>query len=173
MKIEKHNSIVEQHEQRISEVQNFTLFSDAFMNIVLRDTLACQHVLRILTGNTDLEVRTVKTQYIISNIVAHGAWLDVLAEDNEGTLYNIEIQRRDTVDHARRTRFYGAMVDCEYLEKGKTYEELPNVYVLYISETDVWNFGQTVYKVDKYFHGAETKYQDGMNIAYINAAMDD
>ena len=31
-------------------------------------------------------------------------------------------ERSETVDHARRTRFYGAMIDSEYLKKGKSYD---------------------------------------------------
>lgn len=41
-------------------------------------------------------------------------------EDGEGRLLNIEIQRVDTVDHARRTSFYSSMIDSEYLQKRKT-----------------------------------------------------
>ena len=72
-------------------------------------------MLRILTGIKTLTVKTVRTQYRIFNITSHDAVLDVLAEDGEGHLMNIEIQRADTIDHARRTRFYGSMIDSEYL----------------------------------------------------------
>lgn len=130
-------------------------------------------MLRILTGIETLTVKTVRTQYRISNITSHDAILDVLAEDGEGRLMNIEIQRADTIDHARRTRFYGSMIDSEYLQKGKTYSEMPDVHIIYISETDLWNAGRTTYPVEKYFKGTDVAYDDGLYILYVNAAVDD
>ena len=143
------------------------------MTTALKDPAACQHVLRILTGIKTLTVKTVRTQYRISNITSHDAILDVLAEDGEGRLMNIEIQRADTVDHARRTRFYGSMIDSEYLQKGKTYSEMPDVHIIYISETDLWDAGRTTYPVEKYFKGTDVAYDDGRYILYVNAEVDD
>ena len=166
-------SVIEAIERRVAEARQLTLFSDVFMTTALKDKAACQHVLRILTGIADLTVRTVRTQYRISNISSHDAILDVLAEDGDGRLINIEIQRAVTVDHARRTRFYGSMIDSEYLQKGKTYQEMPDVHIIYISETDIWKAGRTTYQVEKYFNGTDVAYDDGRYILYVNAAVDD
>lgn len=160
-------------EKSLAEVEKFTLFSDVFLSVALDDIAACQHVLRILTGIPDLAVREVRTQYSISKITSHGARLDVLAEDSGGTLYNIEIQRSDTVDHARRTRFYGAMLDSEFLRKNTEYGQLPEVYILYISERDIWGAGQAVYEVEKYLGRTGKRYDDGLHIVYVNAEVDD
>ena len=105
-------------ERRVEQMRGLTLMSDTFMSVALRDVPACQYVLRILTGIESLKVKEVRTQYRISKTDSRDAILDVLAEDASGKLYNLEIQRLNTVDHARRTRFYGAMIDSVYLEKG-------------------------------------------------------
>lgn len=160
-------------ERRVEEARKFNLLSNVFMSVALNDKLACQYVLRILTGIEDLMVKEVRGQYRISKIESHDAILDILAEDKSGRLYNMEIQRSDTIDHARRTRFYNAMIDTEYLEKGKDYTELPEVYMIYISETDLWKAGYTTYPVEKYFENTNVKYEDGQHILYINAAIDD
>jgi hypothetical protein len=99
--------------------------------------------------------------------------LDILAEDSKGKLYSIEIQRGDTVDHAKRIRFYSAMIDSEYLAKGKTYLELPNLLILYISETDLWKGGKVIYHVQKRFEETGQLYDDGMQIICVNPAVDD
>lgn len=160
-------------EERIAEIRQFTLLSDVFLSVALVDPAACQHVLRILTGIESLTVKEVRTQYTLSKIQSHSARLDVLAEDGDGTLYLIEIQRKDTVDHPRRIRFYGAMADCEFLEKGREYKDLPERYVIYISETDIWKKGKTVYPVRKYLGEKEIPYDDGEHIIYVNAQVDD
>ena len=80
----------------------------------------------------------MRTQYRVSRLVSKDSILDILAEDSRGRIYNLEIQRKKDIDHARRTRLYGAMVDSEHLEKGKDYDQMPEVYVIYISETNLW-----------------------------------
>ncbi len=170
---DKQNSRIKERERRIAEARSLNLLSNTFMTVVLEDKLACQHVLRIVTRIEDLVVREVRTQYRISKIASHDAVLDVLAEDGEKRIYNIEIQRAETVDHARRTRFYGAMIDSEYLVKGKDYNQLPEVHILYISETDLWKAGKTMYEVEKRFKGTEITYEDGIHVTYVNAEIED
>ena len=51
------------------------------MSVALSDRKACQHILQILTGDRELTVKNVRTQYVISRIISHGARLDVFAED--------------------------------------------------------------------------------------------
>lgn len=166
-------SIIKERERRASEARSLNLLSNTFMMVALDDKAACQHVLRVITGISDLEVVEIRKQYRVAKLASHDAILDILAEDKEKRLYSVEIQRSDTIDHARRTRFYGAMIDSEYLEKGSNYDELPEVYILYISEKDLWKAGKTMYEVEKHFEGTDIKYDDGMHVTYINAEVDD
>ena len=166
-------SILAARDRRVTEARKFILLSNVFMSVALDDKDACEYVLKILTGIKDLKVKEIRSQYRISKIHSHDAILDILAEDSTGQLYNLEIQRSETIDHARRTRFYGAMIDSEYLEKGKTYGELPDVYIIYISETDLWKAGYTVYPVKKCFENTALNYVDGQYISYVNAEVDD
>lgn len=85
----------------------------------------------------------------------------------------MKIQRRDTVDHARRTRYYGSMIDKSVLDKGAEHDELPDVYIIYISETDLWHAGETVYPVNKTLGKAGLPYDDGNYVVFVNAAVDD
>lgn len=166
-------SFINIKERLVEEARGFNLLSNIFMSVALKDISACQHVVRIITGIPDLIVREVRPQYRISKITAHDSILDILAEDGQGRLVNLEIQRKDTIDHARRTRFYSAMIDSECLQKGKEYNEMPDVYIIYISETDLWKAGRTVYNVKKNFEGTELSYNDGVYITYVNAEVDD
>lgn len=137
-------SIIKERERRVAEARSLNLLSNTFMTVVLEDKLACQHVLRVVTGVSDLEVKEVRKQYRVAKITSHDAILDILAEDGKKQLYNLEIQRSETIDHARRTRFYGAMIDSEYLAKGKDYDEMPEV-----------DAGTAVAEMMKYFKTAD------------------
>ncbi len=83
------------------------------MKVVFRDPLACQHTLRILSGNPNLRIMDVRTEYEIAKISSHDSRLDVLAEDKCEKLYHMELQRKEELDHAMRVRF----LKCE--EEGK------------------------------------------------------
>lgn len=160
-------------ERHLQEIQSFTLLSDVFASVVLKDIPACQHVLRILTGRQKLCLCQVKTQYSISRAVSRGARLDVFAEDLEGNLYAVEIQRKKEPDHPRRVRFYRAMADGEFLEKGKEYAELPELDIFYVSEKDIWKKGKTVYLVRNYLGDGGSVYEDGSHITFVNTEVDD
>ncbi len=179
-KMELSDTYVRENDSRITHrefllqgVEKLTLLDDTFMNVALKDISACQHVIRILMNDPTIKIIKVRTQYRFSRLISRDTILDVLAEDSRGRIYNLEVQREKTSDDARRTRLYSAMVDGECLEKGQNYDKMPEVYVIYISKTDLWNTGNTEDPVRKYLHGLDREYDDGQHIIYVNAAVDD
>lgn len=160
-------------ERMLKDLEQLTLLSDVFMSVVLSDLGACQHVVRILTGDHEIRLKSVRTQYVISKAVTRGARLDVLAEEQKSTLYHLEIENTDTMDHPRRTRFYGALTDSELLRKGAGYSALPDRRIFYISRTDIWKKGYTVYEEEKRFQQTGLLHEDGAHVTYVNAAVDD
>ena len=160
-------------ERMLKDLEQLTLLSDVFMSVVLSDLGACQHVVRILTGDHEIRLKSVRTQYVISKAVTRGARLDVLVEEQKSTLYHLEIENTDTMDHPRRTRFYGALTDSELLRKGAGYSALPDRRIFYISRTDIWKKGYTIYEEEKRFRQTGLLHEDGAHVTYVNAAVDD
>ena len=159
-------------ERMLKDLEQLTLLSDVFMSVVLSDLGACQHVVRILTGDHEIRLKSVRTQYVISKAVTRGARLDVLAEEQKSTLYHLEIENTDTMDHPRRTRFYGALTDSELLRKGAGYSALPDRRIFYISRTDIWKNGYTVYEEEKRFRQTGLLHEGGEQVTYVNATVD-
>ncbi len=155
------------------EILKQNLFSDTLASIALEDIGACRHVVRTILGRDDIEIISVKGQYRLLNITSKDTILDAYAQDSTGRKINIEIQRRDTVDHARRIRYYGSMIDKSILDKGAYYDELPDVYIIYISETDLLGVGEAVYPVTKTLGKSGIPYDDGNYVVFVNAAVDD
>ncbi|MCD8129696.1 MAG: PD-(D/E)XK nuclease family transposase [Lachnospiraceae bacterium] len=154
-------------------IRQLNLFSDVFMSTALRDKGASEYVLRRILGREDLELTNVVTQWRLPNLTSKDAVLDVFAEQGREALFNLEDQRSDTVNHAKRTRYYGAMIDKSSLDKGEEYDKLPDVYIVYISETDIWKAGRTVYLVEQRFQGTDIRYENGIHTIYVNAEVDD
>ena len=158
-------------EEKIAAARAMNLFSNLFMSVALEDRAACEHVLRILTGIGTLTVIDQKTQYRVSNVIARDVVFDVLAQDDSGKLYNIEIQRADTINHPRRVALYAAEMIAEFMRKGAPVDDTPEVYIFYLSETDLLHTGQCVARVEKTLAGK--LYDDGVHIAFANAEVDD
>ena len=61
------------------------------------------------------------------------------------------------------------------LRKGATYDKLPEVYLFYISEDDIWHRGQTVYEVQQVLNCGRRiiPYDNGLHTIYVNAEIDD
>ena len=171
----ENESRIAHREFLLQGVEKLTLFHDTFMKVVLNDIEVCQYVIRILMDDPTIEIVDVRNQYRLARLTSKDSILDILAEDSRGRFYNLEIQRDTTPDHPRRTRLYGAMVDGEYLQKGEDYDAMPEVYVIYISRTDLWKMGRMETPVKKYLEGQreDEQYDDGQHVIYVNAAVDD
>lgn len=99
--------------------------------------------------------------------------LDVIAVDQAGVFFHIEIQLASSDDHILRVRFYSAMVDSELLEKGTKYNDLPSTYIFYISLNDFMGLKQPIAQVKNTIGDANKVYDDGKHIHYVNAGVDD
>lgn len=160
-------------EAQIAAAREMNLFSNVFMSVALDDIPTCTYVLRILTRISDLEVVEVRSQEHIAKLVSRDVILDITARDSKGIFYNIEIQRADTIDHRRRVRLYRSEIDSELLRKGTDVDALPELYVIYISETDIFESGLAWDEVIQKFRRAGTDYDDGCHIIYANAEVDE
>lgn len=64
----------------------------------------------------------------------HGVRFDVYFEDDENTIFDIEMQQSNIRCLAKRTRYYQGMIDLNHLEKGAGYDKLKNSYIVFISK---------------------------------------
>lgn len=170
---DKKQAELEQLKETRQLVQSLNLTSDFFLSVVLEDKKACEYVLRILMKKEDLKVCSVKTQYSIRQVGTHSVVLDVLAEDSEKNLYEIEVQTSNNTAHVRRVRYITASVDTMTLDKGVDYNELPELYVFYITTFDLAGLGQTVYHVKRKIEGTITTLDNGIHEFYVNTVIDD
>jgi len=159
--------------QKTEATRSSNLLNDLFASVALEDVGACQYVLRTILDMKDLKVDWVKGQYRLLNLTAKDSILDVYAEDGNGRMMNIELQRWDTDDHAKRTRYYSSMLDKSSLDKGLKYSEMPDVYIIYISEMDLWGTEEALSWVKKTLGEKSLPYEDGSHVIYVNAAVDD
>ena len=155
-------------------VKNLRLIDDELMTIVFSgDKKATELLIRILLNRNDLTVTKSMTQIEKHNLFGRSVKLDVVAEDIFKTEYNIEIQRADQGADPRRIRYHQAMLDSHTLKHNQKFKDLPNLYIIFILEHDLFEKGQAVYFVNKTLNitdedGNNLPFDDGCNIMYIN-----
>ena len=160
--------------QEKSVLDGLTLMDDVFFTKCFADSTECASLmLSILLGRKDLTVTEARTQKWIEGIESHSAKLDVYARDENGNIFNVEIQRTRKGASRKRARFYSAMIDSDALKKGKKYKELPESYVIFITERDAIGMGRAVYEFDRYMKGTWEPFGDGTHILYISADLAD
>ena len=74
-----------------------------------------------------------------------GIRMDVLLEDDEHTVYNIEMQNINPKNIGKRARYYQGMLDVNYMERGWDFNELKNSYIIFINMFDMFDCGLPKY----------------------------
>ena len=72
--------------------------------------------------------------------------MDVFSMDEEGTVYNTEMQDKRKSDLAKRSRYYQALLDTNLLEPGiPNYNLLNTTYIILITTFDLFGYGKYQY----------------------------
>lgn len=153
----------------IRRIKQFKLIDDTFFNSCMDGNIeAMQLILRIIMNIMDLCVIDVVAQRSLENLYGRNAKLDVLAKDSTGKLYNIEVQRANQGAHPKRARYNSALIDVREVDKGVDVENLPEKYVIFITENDYFKEGLPLYSYSMRRNDNYTLLNDGSNIIYVN-----
>ena len=151
-------------------IGSLCMMNNRFMNFMLDDNKkAAQVFLRVILVDDKIKVRNVRIQSFIQNIYGHSSQLDILAQDSKGRYFNVEVQRSDEGAPARRARFYSSILDTHFLQPGKLYEELPDTYVIFITENDVLHDNLPLYNIRRRIDENAKCFEDGSRIIYVNS----
>lgn len=132
----KDNVTLKNQEQRkFKSFQELTI-KDAFMfAAVMSDPERCQQLLKLVLELDILQVTVITEKSMSCHPEYHGVRLDVLAEENgQRRRFNVEMQVRTDIQLPRRSRYYHSQLDMDALLSGKSYNELPETYGIFICD---------------------------------------
>ena len=165
-------ALSKRRQEILNVIAGFRLMDDDFMSAVFQDNMECAALtLQIILGKPDLAVTRVVAQHKLTNLQKRSIRLDVHAF-GEGKEYDIESQRADQGDSARRARYNLSIMDANSLIAGEDFDKLPEIYVIFITENDVVGKGKPVY----FFQRRDEDgilLNDGSAIVYVNGAYSD
>ena len=163
--------IDQKHQEDLQRLRGFRLLDDDFLTKCFEgDTASIELVLQIVLEKPDLKVLDVRTQVFVENLLNRSVRFDILATDSTGAKINVEIQRADKGAGRKRARYNSSMMDATLLKKGDDFDNLPETWVVFITENDVIGKGLPLYPVERCFLGTGERFEDGSHILYVNGA---
>ncbi len=91
------------------------------------------------------------------NYESKGIRLDVYCEDDENTVYSVEMQVADKGNLPKRIRYYHDMIDLNIFDKGEDYRKLQKSFVIFICCFDT--FGK-----DRYMYTFKRQCQEDSSV---------
>lgn len=161
-----------ERQQNLEQLANYRPLDDDFMRELFRNNLQlAQYVLRIILNNPNLELVKEETQYDLQHLFGERSiCLDVYGEDSEYQIYDCEIQRNDEGADPHRARYHSSAMDVENLKEKQKFKDLPNTFVIFITENDVFRAGKAIYPIERMNIATGDPFNDGEHIIYINGA---
>jgi len=77
-----------------------------------------------------------------------GIRLDVYAEDEENTIYDLEMQTTIHTELGKRSRYYQGMIDLDIMKRGYKYDELRKTYIIFLCMKDPFGRGKHIYSFE-------------------------
>ena len=158
----------------LETIKKFRLIDDTFFSACFDNNEAdVEYILRIILDKPNLKVLKVQTQKNVENLYGRSVRFDVFATDDSGKLYNIEVQRADSGAIPSRARYNSVMLDYHKLKKKAKFNELPETFVIFITEHDVLKDGKQIYHIERIIRETNKLFEDGTHIIYVNGSYKD
>ena len=121
-------------------------FTDDFLfSKIMRNPKIAKGVVQNLLGIKVKKIEFVTSQYSIDELYnGKGIRLDAYLED-EDKVIDIEMQTVIKKDEGLRMRYYQSMIDIDHLNRGESYSDLKESYVVFICLDDPFGDGKPVY----------------------------
>lgn len=102
-----------------------------------------------------------------------GIRLDIYVEDDNNTVFNLEMQTTTYKELPKRSRYYQGIIDLNMIEKGESYDILKESYVIFICTFDFFEKGRSVYEFENVcLEDSEIKLNDGTHKIFLNTKGD-
>jgi len=159
--------------EKLEKVRDLRPIDDVFFEALAQKREVCQEMLRVILEDGALVVNDVITQADERNLYGRSVRLDALCTLGNGTKCNIEVQRSDNDNHLKRARFNAASITVKDSNPGDMFEDVIELYIVYISEFDFLNKNKTIYHVEKILRETGDVIDDGSHEIFVNTVIDD
>ena len=128
------------------QIEVLNLEDDFLFAKVMSDQEICRKVLEKILNISIKKVVLTNSQRTIDMLLeSKGIRLDIYVSDDEGTVYNCEMQRTNHDDLPKRSRYYQGNIDLDLIAAGELYGNLKNSFVIFICTFDPFKEARHIY----------------------------
>ena len=117
-------------------LQDLTIKDNFLFGAVMQVEDNCKGFLELVLGFPIAHVVVSKEKSMVYHPEYKGVRLDIYAEDENHTHYNVEMQMRKKRALGKRSRYYHSQMVMEALESGEDYETIPDSFVIFVCDFD-------------------------------------
>ena len=127
-------------------IDDLTLMDDYMFGAVMQDEKLIRPLIEFILDIKIKSVTYIEPQRSMkSGFEAKGIRLDLYVEDENGVVYNVEVQTTRRKSLPRRMRYYQSVIDINVLSPGVDYAKLRQSYIIFICNHDPYGLGRYVY----------------------------
>ena len=131
---------------KMKKYEEMELRDDFMFSRIMSNPKFVKPLLETILGVKIRKIVYPQTQKTIDlSLQAKGIRLDVYVEDDQNTVFNLEMQTSDGANLPKRMRYYQGMIDLNILDKGQDYTTLKKSYVIFICTFDPFGEGRHIY----------------------------
>ena len=150
-------------------LSELTIKDNFVFGAVMCEEANCRRLLEMVLDFPIEKVEVNKEKSIVYHPEYKGVRLDVYAQDEHRTHYNVEMQAIKEAALGKRARYYHSHIDMELLLSGDEYSNLPNTYVIFICDFDPFLRGKYCYTFENLcIEDKELSIGDGAKSIFLN-----
>lgn len=154
--------------------ENLDITDDFLFGKVMRNPEICKRMIEAILDIKIERIEYPEEQKVIDMTAdSKSVRLDVYVKDTKDVIYNIEMQpvKRDNLP--KRSRYYQGMIDLNLIEKGDSYKNLNQSYVIFICCFDLFGRNRCKYTFEnRCIEEPDIPLEDGTVKIFLNSKGD-
>ena len=142
-----------------------------FMKVIFKDQRCVDLLVQIIFDH-HFSIRKFIIGDEHKNIDGRSVTMDIVIYTHEGVIINIELEKSIENASPLRARYHACILDSSLSYPGEKWNELPEIYVVFICEKDVFQDQELVDHIQRYRSNRKV-FEDKVHIFYINAGIED
>ena len=133
----------------VKPLEELTLMDDYMFGAVMRDKENLKPLLESILNIRIIDISFVEAQKTEKEgYYSHGIRMDLYVKDEDGRIFNVEVQTTNNKNLPKRMRYYQSVIDVDILTPGEDYKDLKSSYVIFICNYDPYKDNRYIYSFE-------------------------
>ena len=155
----------------IKRFEDLTLQDDFMFCKVMQNPDLCKRLIEMILSDTIGKITYISIQHNINTYEqAKSVRFDVLVQTENGKFYDVEMQVSNEKNIPKRMRFYQVAIDISFLDKGNSYNNLNDSFIIFICTFDAIGKNRPIYTFENIcIEDKNISLQNGTKKVIINS----